>query len=177
MSDSVRSHRWKPARLPHPWDSPGKSTGVECHCLLWWADVNRHFFKEDICCCCSVAKLLSNSLQPHGLQHTSLPCPSVSPGVCSNSCPLNQWCYPHISSSVIPFSSSPRSFPASGSFPVSQLFASSDRSIGASASASVLPMNREWQTTPIFLPWEPHEQYEKKTYRLPKSTWKDAQHC
>ena len=105
MSDSVRSHRWKPGRLPYPWDSPGKSTGVGCHCLLWWADLNRHFFKEDICCCCSVAKLLSNSLQPHGLQHTNLPCPSVSPGVCSNSCPLNQGCYPHISSSVIPFSS------------------------------------------------------------------------
>ena len=120
---------------------------------------------------------MSNSLQPHGLQHTSLPCPSVSPGVCSNSFPLNQWRYPHISSSVIPSSSSPWSFLASGSFPVSQLFASSDRSIGASAAASVLPVNREWQTTPVFLPWEPHEQYEKKTYRLPKSTWKDAQHC
>ena len=84
---------------------------------------------------------MSNSLQPHGLQHTSLPCPSLSPGVCSDSCPLSQWCHPSISSSVVPFSSCPQSFPASGSFPVSQLFPSGGQSIGASASASVLPMN------------------------------------
>ena len=152
MSDSVRSHRWKPARLPHPWDSPGKSTGVGCHCLLWWADVNRHFFKEDICCCCSVAKLLSNSLQPHGLQHTSLPCPSVSPGVCSNSCPLNQWCYPHISSSVIPFSSSPRSFPASGSFPVSQLFISCGQSTWR-FSFSISPFNEYSRLISFRIDW------------------------
>ena len=99
------------------------------------------------------------------------------PRAYSNSNPLSQWCHPHISSSVIPFFSCLQSFQASGSFPMSQFFASGGQSIGASASASVLPMNREWQTTPIFLPWEPHEQYEKKTYRLPKSTWKDAQHC
>jgi len=79
--------------------------------------------------------------QPHGLQHARLPCPSLSPGVCSNSCPLSQWCHPTISSSATPFSSCPQSFPGSRSFPVTQLFASGGQSIGASASASVLPMN------------------------------------
>ena len=83
---------------------------------------------------------MSTSLWPHGLQHARLPCPSPTPGACSNSCPLSQWCQPTISSSVIPFSR-PQSFPASGSFPVSQLFASDAQSIGASASASVLSVN------------------------------------
>ena len=83
---------------------------------------------------------MSNCLQPHGLQHTKLPCPSLYPGVCSNSCPLSQWCCPVISSSVIPFSSCPQSFPASVFFPMSPLFPSGSQSIGASASASVLPM-------------------------------------
>ena len=82
---------------------------------------------------------MSNSLGPHRLQHTWLPCPSPSLRVCSNSCPLSWWCYPTISSSVTPFSSCLRSFPASGSFPTSQLFTSDGQSIGA--SASVLPMN------------------------------------
>ena len=80
-------------------------------------------------------------LWPHGLQHTRLLCPSLSPGVCSNSCPLNQWCYLIISSSATPFSFSIQSFPASGSLPMSQLFTSSGQTIGASASAPVLPMN------------------------------------
>ena len=70
-----------------------------------------------------------------------LPCPSLSPRICSNSCPLNWWCHPTISSSVIPFSNCLQSFPASGSFPMSQFFASGGQSIGASASASALPMN------------------------------------
>ena len=83
--------------------------------------------------------VMSNSLWPHGFQHTRPPCPSPSPGVCTNSCPLNWWCHPTISSSVIPFSSHLQSFPASRSFPLSQLFASGGQSIGASASA--LPMN------------------------------------
>ena len=81
-----------------------------------------------------------NSLGPHGLQHAGLPCPSLSPWVCSNSCSLSQWCHPTISSSVVLFSSHLQSFPASGSCPMSQLFASGGQSIGASASASVLPM-------------------------------------
>ena len=85
--------------------------------------------------------VMSNSLQPHGLQHARLPCPSPTPGACSNSCPASQWCHPTISSSVIPISSSLQSFPASGSFPRSQFFASGGQSIGLSASASVFPMN------------------------------------
>ena len=84
--------------------------------------------------------VVSDSLWPHGLQHASLPCPSPNPRVYSNSCPLSQWCHPTISSSVIPFSGL-LSFPASGSFLMSQLFTSGSQSIGASASASVLPMN------------------------------------
>ena len=86
---------------------------------------------------------MSNSLQPHELQHARLPCPSPSPGVCLHSCPLSQWCYPTISSSVIPFSSCLQSFPASGSFLMSQLFTSGGQSIRA--SASVLLMNiQDW---------------------------------
>ena len=84
-------------------------------------------------------------MRPHGLQHTGLPCPSPSPRVCPNSCPLSQWSHPTISSSVVPFSSCLQSFPASGSFPVSQLFPSDGQSIGTSASTSVLPMNiQDW---------------------------------
>ena len=84
---------------------------------------------------------VSRSLQPRWLQHARLPCPSLSPGVCSNSCLLSQWCHPTISPSVSPFFSCPKSFPVTGSFPVRWLFTSGDQSIGASASASVLPMN------------------------------------
>ena len=88
------------------------------------------------CCCCSV---MFNSLWPHGLQHTRLPCPSLSPWVCSNSCPLSQWCHPTITPSLISFSSYLQSFPASRSFPMSWHIASGGQSIGA--LASVLPMN------------------------------------
>ena len=89
--------------------------------------------------------VMSNSLRPHGLQHARLPCPSPTLTVHSNSCPLNQWCHPAISSSVIPFSSCLQSSPASGSFQRSQFFASGGQSIGVSASASVLPMNmQDW---------------------------------
>ena len=89
--------------------------------------------------------VVSNSLQPHWLQHVRPPCPSSTPGDCSNSCPLSRWCHPTISFSVVPFSSRLQSFPASGSFPVSQLFTSGGQSVGASASASVLPMNiQDW---------------------------------
>ena len=87
---------------------------------------------------CSV---VSNSLRPHGLQHTRFSYPSLSPRVCSNSCSLSWWCHPTISSSVVCFSSCLQSFWASRSFPVSQLFISGGQSIGASALASVLPMN------------------------------------
>ena len=85
----------------------------------------------------------SDSLRPYGLQHTRLPCPSPNPRACSNSSPSSQWCHPTISSSVVPFSSCLQSSPASGSFPMSQFFASGGQSIGA--SASVLPMNiQDW---------------------------------
>ena len=87
----------------------------------------------------------SDSLHPHGLQHTRLPCPSPTPRAQSNSCPLSRWCHPAISSSVVPFSSCLQSFPASGSFPVSQFCKSGGQNIGISASASVLPMNiQDW---------------------------------
>ena len=93
--------------------------------------------------------LLSDSVQslscvrPHELQHARPPCPSQTPRVYSNSCPLSRWCHPAISSSVVPFSSCPQSFPASGYFPMSQLFTWGGQSIGVSASASVLPMNTQ----------------------------------
>ena len=89
--------------------------------------------------------VVSNSLRPHELQHARPPCPSPTPGVHSNPCPLSRWCHPTISSSVVPFSSCPQSFPASGSFPMSQIFTSGGQSIGVSASTSVLPMNtQDW---------------------------------
>ena len=92
--------------------------------------------------CCSVTE---SCQRPHGLQHIRLPCPSLSPGVCSNSCPLSRWCHPTILSSVTPFSFCIQSFPAPGSFPVNRLLASGGQSRGASASASVLPMNiQDW---------------------------------
>ena len=83
---------------------------------------------------------MSNSLLSHGLQHTRLPCPSPTPRVNLNSCPLSQWCHPTISSPVVPFSSCLQSFSASGSFPMSQFFTSDGQSIGVSASTSVFPM-------------------------------------
>ena len=85
--------------------------------------------------------VMSDSLRPHESQHARLPCPSPTPRVYTNSCPSSQWCHPAISSSVVPFCSCPQSLPASGSFPMSQLFAWGGQSIGVSASASVLPMN------------------------------------
>ena len=84
---------------------------------------------------------MSDSLKPHGLQCARFPCPSLCPGVCSDSCPLSRWCHLTISSSATLFSFCLQSFPASGSFPMSQLFTSGGQSIGVSASASVLPMN------------------------------------
>ena len=89
--------------------------------------------------------VMSDSLRPHGLQYARLPCPSPTPRVYSNSCSLSRWCHPIISSSVVPFSSHLQSFPASGSFQMSQFFASGGQSIGVSASTSGLPMNiQDW---------------------------------
>ena len=110
--------------------------------LLWWTTA-------PFILCTSVQlflvlvlhSVMSRSLQSHGLQHTRLPRPSLSPRVCSNLCPLGWWCLPTISSSVASFSSCPQSFPASGFFPMSQLFTSGGQSTGTSASASALPIN------------------------------------
>ena len=91
---------------------------------------------------CSV---VSDSVQPHRMQHNRPPCPSPTPRIYPNSCPLSWWCHPTISSSVIPSSSSPQSFSASGSFQMSQVFTSGGQRIGVSASTSVLPMNtQDW---------------------------------
>ena len=93
----------------------------------------------------SVHSVVSDSLWPHELQYARPPCPSPTPGVHPNPYPLSQWCHPTISSSVVPFSSCPQSFPASGSFQMSQFFTSGGQSIGVSASASVLPVNtQDW---------------------------------
>ena len=117
-----------------------------------WSKSERLSFSEGYPQCCSNYKLssvqfshsvVSNSLQPHGLQHARLPCPSPTPRAYSNSCPLSRWCHATISSSIVPFSSHLQSFPASGYFPMSQFFASGGQSIGI--SASVLPMNiQDW---------------------------------
>ena len=146
MSDSVRAHRQQPTRLLHPWDFPGKSTGVGCHCLLRLASKGKK--NTELCslllqssalvwCCvhgkCPIKSswsdltffsfvvvthsiVMSSSLWPHGLKHARLTCPLLSSGVCSNSCPLSRWCHPTISSSAIPFFSCLQSFPTSGSF-------------------------------------------------------------
>ena len=99
-------------------------------------------FIPNILFSCSV---VSNSLRSHGLQHARPACPLPTPGVYSNPCPLSRWCHPTISSSVVPFSSRLQSFSASGSFQMSQFFASGGQSIGDSTSASVLPMNiQDW---------------------------------
>ena len=93
----------------------------------------------------SVTQSCPTLCDPGRLQHARPPCPSTTPGVCSNSCPLSWWCHPTMSSSVIPFSSRLQSFPASGAFPMSQFFALGGQSIGVSASISVLPMNiQDW---------------------------------
>ena len=97
--------------------------------------------------------VMSDSLRPHEPQHASPPCPSPTPRVHPNSCPLSWWCHPSISSSVIPFSSRPQSFPASGSFQMSQLFASGGQSIGVSASTSVLPMKTQDWSPLIWTGW------------------------
>ena len=108
---------------------------------LPWGKVSV-FYQNSVQFSCSV---VSDFLRPHELQHARPPCPSPTPRVHSDSCPLSQWCHPAISSSIIPFSSHRQSFPASGSFIISQSFASDGQSIGASASASVLPMTiQDW---------------------------------
>ena len=114
---------------PVKWICSGTSPGYSGCC---------HYSNKSFLFSCSV---MTDSLRPYEMQHTRLPCPSLSSWVCSSSHSLSQWCYLTISPSVAPFSFCPESFPALGSLPVSQLFASGSQSIGASASASLLPMN------------------------------------
>ena len=128
---------------PATWEVPTNSYEVliprfsEYNLIEWWSlDRGSVQFSHSV---------VSNSLRLHGLQHARPPCPSPTPGVYSNSCPLSWWCHPTISSSVFPFSSCLQSFQASGSFPMSQFFTAGGQSIGVSASASVLPMNmQDW---------------------------------
>ena len=141
--------RWQAGSLPlNTLRSPGwgyhllnlkRTSPSYLHPLKYCLKIgDRTFFQFS----CSV---VSDSLWPHGLQHTRPPCPSPTPGVDSNSCPLSPWCHPTISSSVVPFSSCLQSFPASGSFKMSHLFASGGQSTGLSASTSVLPVNiQDW---------------------------------
>ena len=136
-----------------PW-----SDGTGCHdlsfltveLLAYTHNKRKQGFKQIIVPPCSVqfsCSVVSDSLQPHGLQHTRPSCPSPTPGVHSNSCPLSQWCHPTVSSSVVPFSSCLQSFPTSGSFQISQLFASGGQSIEVSASKSDLPMRiQDWSS-------------------------------
>ena len=116
---------------------------MEGHYMPWYINMREQCTKKTMYNISSVqfsGSAVSDSLRPHGLQHARPLCPSSTPRVASNSCPLSQWCHLTISSSVIPFCSRVQSFPASGSFPMSQFFTSGGQSIGVSASASVLLM-------------------------------------
>ena len=131
---------------------------------------------------CSVShSFVSDFLRPHGPQHARLPCPSPTPRVYTNSCPSSQWCHPAISSSVVPFSSHLQSFPASGSFPMSQLFASGGQSIGVSASTSVLPMYTllyfKWITNKVLLcsTWTSAQCYVEDWMR--REAWRRMDTC
>ena len=139
------------------WDSPGKNIGVGCHAYIQGTFptqgsnlslLNVLHWQVSSLSLSSVQfsrSVISSSLEPHGPQHARFPWPLPTLGVYSNLCPLNQWWHPTISSSVVPYSSCLRSFPASGSFPMSQFFKSGGQRIGVSASASVLPMNiQDW---------------------------------
>ena len=108
--------------------------------LKYWEELERTVIPVNSSVQFSLS-FVSDSLRPHGLQHARPPCPSPTPRVYSNPCPLSWWCHPTISSSIVPFSSCLQSFPASGSFQMIQLFASGGQCIGVSASAPVLPMN------------------------------------
>ena len=136
-----RQEYWSGLPCLHPGDlsNPGSNS---CHlCLLHWQVGSYILIYIYICISVQFShSVMSSSLRPCGLQHARLPCPSPTPGACSNSCPPSWWCHPTISSSVVPFSCS-QSFPAIGSFLMSQFFASGGQSIGTAASASVLPMN------------------------------------
>ena len=120
-------------------DGEEKRTGTKVR-LIWTVTLILALLLSSVQFNCSV---MSYSLRPHELQHARPPCPSPTPGVYPNSSPSSRWCHPATSSSVFPFSSCPQSLPASGSFPMSQLFTWGGQSIGVSATASVLPMNTQ----------------------------------
>ena len=116
---------------------------LHCRWILYW--LNHQGSPKILTSVQFSHSVVSDFLRPHELQHARPPCPSPTPRVYSNSCPSSQWCHPAISSSVVPFSSCPQSRPASGSFPMSQLFTWGGQSIGVSASATVLPVNtQDW---------------------------------
>ena len=117
--------------LTHRWEKWGPADADSKVISTWTEEPSLQFSRS----------VVSDSLWPHGLQHTSLPCPSIYSGAYSNSCSSSQWCHPTVSSFVIPFSSCLQSFPASGSFPKTQFFASGGQITGVSASASILPMS------------------------------------
>ena len=144
-----------PTGLFCPWDFAGKNTGVGCPLVLQGifltqgSDLHRQAdslpLGKPIQALQFSSSVVSDSLRHHEPQHARPPCPSPTPRVYPDSCPLSQWCHPTISSSVVPFSSCPQPFPASGSFQMSQLFASGGQSVGVSASTSVLPVNaQDW---------------------------------
>ena len=132
--------RWVCTWFTKQW---GVTKGIwteELYVSSWNSTVNNLSMKRQFS-----RSFASDSLRPQGLEHTRLPCPSPTPGAYSNSCPSHQWCRLTISSSVVPFSSCPQSFPASGSFPMTEFFASGGQIIGVSAWDSVLPMNiQDW---------------------------------
>ena len=135
---------WRESLVLH-WLSPCQERSFSSNCWVLLSSQGKKVGLPTLCnsrfCLLLFSySVLSNSFPLHGLQHARLPCPPLSPGVCSNSCPLSWWCHPTISSSFTHFSCL-QSFSAPGSFPVSQLFTSGGQSIGVSASASVLPMN------------------------------------
>ena len=113
---------------------------------FWYKDINKKLRANVISSVQFSHSVMSNSLRPHGPQHAMPPCPSPTPRVYPNSCPLSQWCHPTVSSSVVPAFSCPQSFPASGSFQMSQLFASGGQSIGVSASTSVMLSSKTLKT-------------------------------
>ena len=138
-----RQNYWSGYQFPSPGDFP--NPGIEPRCLALQADSLPSELPGKPHSVQFSHWVMSNSLQPHGLQHARFPCPTPTPRAYSYSCPLSQWCHPTISSSVVPFSSLVQSFPASESFPVSQFFKSGGQSIEVSASASVLPINiQDW---------------------------------
>ena len=142
VSNSQQPHELQPTRLLCPWDF-FQARVLECVAIAFSDCLLSVQFSRSV---------VSDSLWPHESQHATPPCPSPIPGVYSNPCPSSRWCHPTISFSVVPFSSCHQSLPASGSFPMNQLFAWGGQSIGVSASASVLPMTtQDW--SPLGMDW------------------------